>query len=301
MARYARRFQRLGARITGGCCGTTPEHIREIREELQIDAPEIDAPAPGPDRQEAVFEALEKAPLAERSGLGAKLAAKQFVTLIEIEPPRGTDASQQIEAAKSCKAAGIDALVVGDRVRGRLSAQATCQFIQQQAGIETVLRISSHGKSVLMLQSELMGAHALGLRNVLCAEAAIGIADNLNQGLDLGGHPIGSQTALVVGGADFLVTPPVFDVEAFEAFVRDAQSPVIAGIRPLTSLRDAEFIINEMRVPIPASYVARLAAAEDAEAEGLAIARELVERLRHVAAGVQLSGGATTLSKWQPT
>jgi len=301
MARYARRFQRLGARITGGCCGTTPEHIREIREELQIDAPEIDAPAPGRDGQEAVFEALEKAPLAERSGLGAKLAAKQFVTLIEIEPPRGTDASQQIEAAKSYKAAGIDALVVGDRVRGRLSAQATCQFIQQQAGIETVLRISSHGKSVLMLQSELMGAHALGLRNVLCAEAAIGIADNLNQGLDLGGHPIGSQTALVVGGADFLVTPPVFDVEAFEAFVRDAQSPVIAGIRPLTSLRDAEFIINEMRVPIPASYVARLAAAEDAEAEGLAIARELVERLRHVAAGVQLSGGATTLSKWQPT
>ena len=193
------------------------------------------------------------------------------------------------------------ALGHSERELRRLSAQATCQFIQQQAGIETVLRISSHGKSVLMLQSELMGAHALGLRNVLCAEAAIGIADNLNQGLDLGGHPIGSQTALVVGGADFLVTPPVFDVEAFEAFVRDAQSPVIAGIRPLTSLRDAEFIINEMRVPIPASYVARLAAAEDAEAEGLAIARELVERLRHVAAGVQLSGGATTLSKWQPT
>jgi len=301
MARYARRFLRLGVRITGGCCGTTPEHIRGIREELQTVVHEPEAATPSRDRQEAAFQPLEKVPLAERSQLGAKLAAKQFVTLIEMQPPRGTDASQQIEAAKSYKASGIDTVVVSDPPGGRLSALATCQLIQHQAGIETVLRVSNGGKNVLSLQSELLGAHALGLRNVLCEGAAIRIATNLNQGLDLGGYPLGSQTAFLIGGADFLLTPPVFDVDAFEALARDAGAPVIAGIRPLTSLRDAEFIINEMRVPIPASYVARLTAAEDAEAEGLAIARELVERLRHVAAGVQLSGGATTLSKWQPT
>jgi methionine synthase I (cobalamin-dependent) len=294
MARYARRFQRLGVRMTGGCCGTTPEHIREIREELQIPVPETEAPVPSRDRQEAVFQPLEKIPITERSQLGAKLAAKQFVTLWEMQPPRGTDVSKY-------EASGIDAVVVSDDVRGRLSAQATCHLIQKQAGMEAVLRLSSRGRSVGSLQSELLGAHALGIRNVLCTGAAIAIANNLNQGLDLSGHPIGSQTALLIGGTDFLVTPPVFDLEAFEIFLRDVSSPVIAGIRPLTSLRDAEFMINEMRVPIPASYVARLSAAEDAEAEGMAIARELVERLRHMVAGVQLSGGATTLSKWQPT
>jgi homocysteine S-methyltransferase len=230
------------------------------------------------------------------------------VTLIEIQPPPGTDASRQIRDAKSYQAAGIDAVVVA-AARGRLSAEATCQLIQQQAGIETVLRISNWGRSVLSLQSEFMGAHALGLRNVLCAEAALSVANNLNQGLDLGGHPIGSQTALLIGGltggliggADFLVTPPVFDLEAFETFLRDVTVPVIAGVRVLTSVRDAEFLINEMRVPVPASYVARLSTAEDAEAEGIAIARELVEGLRPMVAGVQLSGGAATLSKWQPT
>jgi methionine synthase I (cobalamin-dependent) len=294
LARYARRFQRIGVRMTGGCCGTTPEHIREIREELQIVQPEPPTPAPSRDRQEAVVEALERVPMAEKSQLGAKLAKGQFVTLMEIQPPRGTDVSQYT---------GIDAVVVSDDARGRLSAQATCHLIQQ-AGIEAVLRLSGRGRSVLSLQSELLGANALGIRNILCAEdatAAISIANSLNQGLDLGGHPIGSQTALLIGGAEFLVTPPVFDLEALEVYLRDAVVPVIAGVRLLTSARDAEFMINEMRVPVPASYVARLSAAEDAEAEGIAIARELVERLRHMVAGVQLSGGAATLSKWQPT
>ncbi len=111
MARYARRFQRLGARITGGCCGTTPEHIREIREELQILGPEREAPStPRRELQETVFQPLEKVPVAERSPLGAKLAAKQFVTLVEMQPPRGTDAAQQIKEAQSFKAAGIDAV-----------------------------------------------------------------------------------------------------------------------------------------------------------------------------------------------
>ena len=304
LARYARRFQRAGVRMTGGCCGTTPEHIKAIREELQsFEAdPQPQAVSRG---QEAAFEPLERVPLAEKSRLGAKLATGHFVTLLEIRPPRGAEVAEQYNAS------GIDAIVAGDGARGRLSAQATCHLIQQQTGIETVLRLSSRGRSVLSLQSELLGAHALGIRNILCAEdatAAISIANHLNEGRDLGGHPMGSQTALLIGvegepgpGAEYLVTPPVFDLEAFETFLRDVTLPVIARVHPLTSVRDAEVMINEMRVPVPASYVARLSTAEDAEAEGIAIARELVERLRHMVAGVQLSGGAATLSKWQPT
>jgi methionine synthase I (cobalamin-dependent)/5,10-methylenetetrahydrofolate reductase len=310
LARYARRFQRSGVRMTGGCCGTTPEHIKAIREELQSFEAEAPHPAVSRSRQEAGFEPLKKVPLAEKSRLGAKLAAGHFVTLLEIRPPRGTEVAEQYNAS------GIDALVVGDGARGRLSAAATCHLIQQQTGIEAVLRLSGRGRNVLSLQSELLGAHALGIRNILCGEdaaAAITIANRLNEGCDLGGHPIGSRTGLVVGvegqinagrigpGAEYLVTPPVFDLEAFETFLRDVSVPVVARVHPLAGVRDAEAMINEMRVPVPASYVARLSTAQDAEAEGIAIARELVERLRHMVAGVQLSGGAATLSKWQRT
>jgi methionine synthase / methylenetetrahydrofolate reductase(NADPH) len=314
MAQYARRFVRAGVQIVGGCCGTTPEHIRAIRDEIDTYQPEplthgrgSEAPPPSRDGGEAVV------PLAEKSALGAKLAAGLFVTLAEIHPPRGADASREIEDAKLYQAASIDAVVVGDGLGARLSAPVTAQLIQQHAGMETVLRSGGRSRSIATIQSELMGAHAVGVRNILCtgedAAAVASIANNLNQGLDAGGNPIGSRTALALGvevnpasleeleaqleamvraGAEYVVAKPVFDLEVFEAFVKHAEQyrlPVVAGIRLLTSFRDGEYVMNELHVPVPAAYMARMSVSQD----GVAIALEIVERVRPMVAGVMLS------------
>ena len=161
-------------------------------------------------------------PAAEKSKLGAKLAAGKFVAMVEILPPRGVDASREIAGAQLCAAAGIDCINVpdGPRASARMSAQVTCQLIQQQAGIEAVVHFCCRDRNILGIQSELLGAHAVGVRNLICITGdpprmgtypdatavfdvdAIGlmhIASNLNRGLDLAGNPMGSQTALLIG------------------------------------------------------------------------------------------------------
>ena len=341
MAQYSRRFLEAGAKIVGGCCGTTAAHIREIRNEARSFQPggpvhtvQVEEPKEAPHAQ-------AKIPLLQRSGLGAKLGAGQFVSFVEILPPKGVDAAKEIAGAKLCKDAGIDCINVpdGPRASARLSAQVTCQLIQQHAGIEAVLHFCCRDRNILGIQSELLGAHAGGLRNLICITGdpprmgtypdatavfdvdsigLIRIANNLNQGLDLGGNPMGSQTSLLIGaganpgslhideelrrvekkveaGAEYFVTQPVFDLRLLEEFLeRTAQFkiPVIAGIWPLTSLRNAEFMVNELRVPVPDEYMERMRGADTAEAAraaGVAIAREMVERVRPLTAGVQLS------------
>ena len=341
MAQYSRRFLEAGAKIVGGCCGTTAAHIREIRNEARSFQPggpvhtvQVEEPKEAPHAQ-------AKIPLLQRSGLGAKLGAGQFVSFVEILPPKGVDAAKEIAGAKLCKDAGIDCINVpdGPRASARLSAQVTCQLIQQHAGIEAVLHFCCRDRNILGIQSELLGAHAGGLRNLICITGdpprmgtypdatavfdvdsigLIRIANNLNQGLDLGGNPMGSQTSLLIGaganpgslhideelrrvekkveaGAEYFVTQPVFDLRLLEEFLeRTAQFkiPVIAGIWPLTSLRNAEFMVNELRVPVPDEYMERMRGADTAEAAraaGIAIAREMVERVRPLTAGVQLS------------
>jgi len=341
MAQYARRFLLAGVQIVGGCCGTTAEHIKEIKAEARSlqhvqhsQSAVVDEPASKP-------KAMEKVPVAEKSGLGAKLAAGKFVAFVEILPPRGVDASKEIEGAKLCKGAGIDCINVpdGPRASARMSAQVTCQLIQRHAEIEAVMHFCCRDRNILSIQSELLGAYTVGVRNLICITGdpprmgtypdatavfdvdAIGlsnIVNNLNHGLDLGGNPMGSQTALLLGvganpgalnmdeelrrfewkvkaGAEYVVTQPVFDLDLIEAFLKNTAQyglPVIAGIWPLTSYRNAEFMVNELRVPVPEAYMERMRAAENAEAaraEGIAIAREMVERVRTLVAGVQLS------------
>jgi homocysteine S-methyltransferase len=280
-------------------------------------------------------------PLAAKSQLGAKLAAGRFVSFVEILPPRGVDASREIEGARLCAAAGIDCINVpdGPRASARMSAQITCMLIQQQAGIEAVLHFCCRDRNILGIQSELLGAHAAGVRNLICITGdpprmgaypaatavfdvdAIGLANivnNLNHGLDLGGNPIGSQTSLVLGvganpgavnldeeiqrfewkvqaGAEYVVTQPVFDLNLLERFCRRIEHvriPLIAGIWPLTSLRNAEFMVNELRVPVPEEFMQRMRRADTAEKarqEGIAMAQEMIARVRPLAAGVQLS------------
>jgi homocysteine S-methyltransferase len=341
MAQYARRFIWAGVKIIGGCCGTTPEHIKLLRSEARSLQPGHAGLAAAVSKPETKAKALPKIPVERKSQLGAKLAAGTFVAFVEILPPRGVDASKEIEGARLCATHGIDCINVpdGPRASARMSAQVTCQLIQQQAGIEAVLHFCCRDRNILGIQSELLGAHAAGIRNLICITGdpprmgvypsatavfdvdAIGltnIVNNLNQGVDIGGNPIGSQASLLLGvganpgaldldeeirrfewkvqaGAEYVVTQPVFDLDLLERFMQRTEHvkiPLIAGIWPLTSFRNAEFMVNELRVPVPEYYMERMRRAEDAETarrEGVAIAQEMVERIRGMVQGIQLS------------
>jgi len=341
MAQYARRFLQAGARILGGCCGTTPEHIKAMVSETRSMEPGHRGLTVTVEDPAARAQAMAKVAVAEKSGLGRKLAAGKFVSFVEILPPRGVDAAREIAGAKLCAERGIDCINVpdGPRASARMSAQVTCQLIQQHAGIEAVLHFCCRDRNILGIQSELLGAHAAGIRNLICitgdpprmgaypsatavfdvdAIGLVNIVNNLNHGLDIGGNPVGSRTALLIGvgvnpgalnfgeelrrfewkvrgGAEYVVTQPVFDLDLLDRFLRAAEQhelPVIAGIWPLTSFRNAEFMVNELRVPVPQEYMDRMRAAgsaEKAREEGVAIAREMVRRVRPLVQGVQLS------------
>jgi methionine synthase / methylenetetrahydrofolate reductase(NADPH) len=341
MSQYARRMLWAGVKIIGGCCGTTPEHIKLIRSETQSLQPKQKKLSVTVAEPQSKGHALQGGPVAQKSKLGAKLAAGKFVAFVEILPPRGVDASREIAGAKLCAEHGIDCINVpgGPRASARLSAQVTCQLIQQHAGIEAVNHFCCRDRNILGIQSELLGAHTAGVRNLICitgdpprmgaypdatavfdvdAIGLVNIVNNLNHGLDIGGNPMGSQTALLIGvganpgalnmdeeirrfdwkveaGAEYIVTQPVFDLDLLEKFMRrteHAKVPVVCGIWPLTSFRNAEFMVNELRVPVPDEYMERMRrvdSAEKAREEGVAIASEMTARVRHMVQGVQLS------------
>ena len=341
MAQYARRLLWAGVRIIGGCCGTTPDHIKLIRSETRSLQPLQKKLSVTVEEPEVKAHALTPVPMAEKSKLGAKLAQGKFVAFVEILPPRGVDASREIAGARLCAEQGIDAINVpdGPRASARMSAQVACQLIQQHAGIEAVSHFCCRDRNILGIQSELLGAHTAGVRNLICitgdpprmglypdatavfdvdAIGLVNIVNNLNHGLDIGGNPIGSQTALLIGvganpgalnmdeeirrfewkveaGAEYVVTQPVFDLDLLEKFlerIERVKIPVICGLWPLTSFRNAEFMVNELRVPVPESFMERMRRVDNAEKareEGVAIAREMVARVRGMVQGVQLS------------
>jgi homocysteine S-methyltransferase len=341
MAQYARRLLWAGVRIIGGCCGTTPDHIKLIRSETRSLQPAAKKLAVTVETPQAKAHSLAGVPIAQKSKLGAKLADGKFVSFVEILPPRGVDAKLEIDGARRSAEAGIDCINVpdGPRASARMSAQVTCQLIQREAGIEPILHFCCRDRNILGIQSELLGAHAAGVRNLICitgdpprmglypdatavfdvdAIGLVNIVNNLNHGLDIGGNPIGSQTAMLIGvganpgalnldeelrrldwkveaGAEYIVTQPVFDLDLLESFLKRAahiRIPVICGIWPLTSYRNAEFMVNELRVPVPAHFMERMQRVDNAEKareEGVNIAREMVVRVRGMVQGVQLS------------
>jgi methionine synthase I (cobalamin-dependent)/5,10-methylenetetrahydrofolate reductase len=341
MAQYARRLLWAGVKIIGGCCGTTPEHIKLIRSEARSLQPQVKKLSVTVEAPETKAKAMEPVPSAAKSKLGARLAEGKFVSFVEILPPRGVDASREIAGARLCAQAGIDCINVpdGPRASARMSAQVTCQLIQKEAGIEAVNHFCCRDRNILGIQSELLGAHQVGVRNLICitgdpprmgvypdatavfdvdAIGLVNIAKNLNHGLDIGGNPMGSQTALLIGvganpgapnmdeeirrfewkveaGAEYVVTQPVFDLKLLEEFLKRIEHvkiPVICGIWPLTSFRNAEFMVNELRVPVPDDFLERMRRVDNAEKareEGVAIAREMTGRVRSMVQGVQLS------------
>jgi homocysteine S-methyltransferase len=282
--------------------------------------------------------------LAERSKWGGKIARGEFVTSVEIVPPRGVDATKMLKDTRALREAGVDAVNVpdGPRAQSRMGALMTSLLIEQQVGIETVTHYACRDRNLLGMLSDLLGASAIGLRNLLIVTGdppkmgpypdatavfdvdAIGLTNlvsNLNRGLDPGGNPIGQPTRFAIGvgvnpvaidlehelrrfewkvdaGAEYAITQPVFDPAQLEKFfgrIGDKHIPVIAGIWPLVSVRNAEFLANEVPgVSVPDSIIARMRRAnekskEHAVAEGIAVAREMLDRVRPLVQGVQVS------------
>src|SRR5271165_2388922 len=340
MASYARKFVAAGVRIVGGCCGTTPDHIRVMKSALRVgDARAKVTSVSATDQVKPA--ATSAVPMEKRSRLGTKLASGEFLTMVEIVPPKGTDIRKEIEGARFVKSVGVDGINIPDspRASARMSNQALSLLIQQEVGIEAILHYTCRDRNVLGIQSDLLGAAATGIRNLLCITGdppkmgsypdatavfdvdsigLVNIVHNLNRGLDIGGNPIGVGTAFVIGvganpglndmdeeirrfeykvqaGAEYVVTQPVFDLGLLESFLRRIEHcriPVVAGIWPLVSARNAEFMKNELRVSVPDSILERMAAAKTPEAareEGVAIAREMLIAVREMAQGAQIS------------
>jgi len=344
MAKYAKRLIQAGVKFVGGCCGTTPEHIRAIADAAHALAPRrvavhVEA-APETARD------VEVTPLAERSNWGRKLAAGQLVTTVEIVPPRGIGPAKMLAGVKLLKAAGVDGVNVpdGPRAQMRMGVLPTATLIEQVAGIETIVHYCCRDRNLLGMLSDLLGAHALGLRNMLLITGdppkmgpypeatavfdidSIGLTNlvnGLNHGLDPGGNAIGEPTSFTIGvgvnpgapdieyelnrfywkvgaGAEYAITQPVFDPDQLLHFLeeldrRGIRIPIVAGIWPLVSGRNAEFMANEVPgVVVPPDIVARMQAASSASREagldtGIAIAREMLDRVRDSVQGIQVS------------
>jgi len=341
-ATYARRFIEIGVRAVGGCCGTTPAHIREaastvkclsgVKRHLEVKAyVQEDA-------------RVQPVPAAEKSRLARRLLAGERVTSVELLPPRSSDLSGFLAKAQACRDHGIDAVNIpdGPRASARVSPMIAAVELQRQVGIEAVLHYCCRDRNLIGMQSDLLGGFAAGLRNVLIITGdppklgeypnatgvfdvdAIGLtqaASNLNHGMDIGGTPIQPQTAFFIGvganpgalsmdtevaryhakvraGAEFAITQPIFDPEALLRFLdrvegEGSRLPVLAGVWPLVSYKNAEFMRNEVPgVTVPDAVMARMAECrtkEDGLRAGIAIAREICAAIADRVAGFQVS------------
>ncbi|MFI4941868.1 MAG: bifunctional homocysteine S-methyltransferase/methylenetetrahydrofolate reductase [Burkholderiales bacterium] len=339
MATWARRFLEAGASVVGGCCGTTPAHIRDLVRSVRMFQPgrAVEVKAVTPERRK---EAPAPVPREQKSPL-ARALGRKFVVSVELDPPRGADAGQIIERAQYCKENEVDAINVADgpRASARMSAQALCVLLQEKVGIDTILHYTCRDRNLLGIQSDLLGAHALGLRNVLAITGdppklgdypdatavydvdsigLIRIMDNLNHGADLAGNLMGPALAIhvgcgadpskpdmekevrrleekVKGGAEYIMTQPVYDPRSLERFLslmKHIDVPLLVGILPLYSHKNAEFLHNEvpgMSIPDDIRERMRVAGSgERAQLEGVRIAQEATLAARELAQGVYI-------------
>jgi methionine synthase / methylenetetrahydrofolate reductase(NADPH) len=347
MATFARRFIQVGASFIGGCCGTTPTHIKLLADGIRSISP----------RQQQVFAKEQPISVEDltpndvqvvspevRSNWSRKVARGEFVTSVEVLPPKGCDAVKTLESIRLLKDYGVDAVNIpdGPRAQTRMSAQATAVLVEREIGIEAVLHYCCRDRNLLGMMSDLLGAAALDLHNLLIITGdppkmgpypdatavfdidAIGLTNmvnKLNHGLDLGNNPIGKPTAFSIGvgvnpgavnleeeikrfewkveaGAEYAITQPVFDTEQLREFldkIAHVRIPIIAGIWPLVSYKNAEFLHNEVPgVRVTQEILERMKVAsdkskEEARDEGIKIARESLWEVRDVIAGVQVS------------
>jgi methionine synthase / methylenetetrahydrofolate reductase(NADPH) len=350
MAEYSRRIIQAGAKFVGGCCGTTPAHIKMIADALRQFNPRTQprpaavAGAAKTSVHELKPTDVNVVPAEERSNWARKIARGEFVTTVEVLPPKGCNPWKTLDAIRLLKNAGVDGVNIpdGPRAQTRMGAMATALMVQREVGIEPVLHYCCRDRNLLGMMSDLLGAQALGLRNLLLITGdppkmgpypdatavfdidAIGLTNmvnKLNHGLDIGDNPIGEPTAFSIGvgvnpgavnmdeelrrfewkieaGAEYAITQPVFDTQQLRDFLKAIESfriPIVAGIWPLVSFRNAEFLHNEVPgVQVTPDIMERMrhASAISKEAgrdEGLKIARESLVEVREFIQGVQVS------------
>jgi methionine synthase I (cobalamin-dependent) len=351
---YARRLLKLGVRVVGGCCGTTPEHIKRVAAAVRMASSATEREPSTEGGSNALAESGAFAwssppeaapgsppvPQQEKSGLARKLG-KRFVVSVEVNPPVGLDPSRAVAAAKNMKAGGVDVINIADgaRAQARMSNLAMAVRIEREAGIETILHVCGRDRNLLGTLAHLLGAHDLGLHNLVIITGdppkmgdfpdatpvydldSIGIlklAARLNHGIDPGGRPLGGVTRFLLAtgaepqalnykreldrlghkkdaGAELVMTQPVYDAALLEKFLDDVAPlglPVLVGLLPLASYRNAEFLHNEvpgMQVPEAVRERMRKAGTgASARREGVAIARGMLESVRHRVAGAYI-------------
>ncbi|MDR0335911.1 MAG: bifunctional homocysteine S-methyltransferase/methylenetetrahydrofolate reductase [Planctomycetaceae bacterium] len=342
VATYAMRLANLGVAAIGGCCGMTPDHIREIAKMIKPLDKGRSAKTVLHAAQPEVKEQPET-PFQDRSRLSWKLAHRDWVTTVELVPPRGYDLTESIEKSRKLYRHGIDAINIpdGPRASSRISPLVVAQQILQEANIEPILHFCCRDRNLIGMQADLLGCAAFGIRNLLFVTGdppklggypdATGVFDTdsigmsavqrrLNRGVDLGGQAL-SPTHAVIGvgldptsldrkreldrfrkkidaGAEFAITQPVFDPNALLSFldaIGHCPIPILAGIWPLASYRNAEFMQNEVPgVIVPDETMNRMHAVsksskEEQLAVGIEIAREMIAAVRHRVCGVQVS------------
>jgi len=350
---YARRMIRVGVRLVGGCCGTTPEHVRRIAAAARM-AGAVDLGAKAdeePPRNNESFGivvtspppavppgALTPKPFEERSGLAAKIARGKFVVSVEVNPPVGLNPARSIAAAKMLRSGGVDVINIADgaRAQARMSNLAFAVRLQREAEMEVILHVCGRDRNLLATLAHLLGAHDLGIRNLVVITGdppkmgdfpdatavydldSIGIlklAARLNHGVDPGGKPLGAATSFLLAtgaepaalnygreiarlrdkkaaGAEIVMTQPVYSPEVLSRFLDDVallELPVLVGLLPLASYRNAEFLHNEVPgMQVPETIRERMRTAGTGPAarkEGVAIAREMLAAVRHRVAG----------------
>jgi methionine synthase / methylenetetrahydrofolate reductase (NADH) len=338
MAHYAKRFLASGVAIIGGCCGTTPAHIAAIVGVVRALSPgrpavEISTPAEVEVDQPPV-------PREEKSRLARSLGRK-FVVSVEMDPPKGPDPGSFLDKAQWLKEREVDYLNVADgpRASPRMSALSFAVLLEQRVKVETILHYQCRDRNLIGIQSDLLGAHALGLRNILAVTGdppklgdypyatavfdvdsvgLVKILSHLNRGLDLAGNPLGPPIPFHIGvganpgatdfdaemrkferkvaaGAEFCLTQPVYDTKILERFlaaIEGTRIPVLVGVLPLVSYRNAEFLHNEVPgMTVPASVRETLknaATKEQAVQAGIDIARDSLRAARDLVEGAYL-------------
>ncbi len=344
VAHYAKRYLGLGVAMIGGCCGTGREHIAAISGVVRAASagrPRESVPARRArvERTGAPSARAATVPASERSTLARALAQGEFVVSLEMDPPRGGGAGRFLDRARRLAGAGIRFVNIADgpRATARMSAIAFAALLERDAKVEAILHYQCRDRNLIGIQADLLGAHALGIRNLLAVTGdppklgdyphatavfdvdsvgLVRILDGLGNGRDLAGNTLGGTVAFHIGvganpaapdpeaeirkfhrkreaGAHYCLTQPVYEPRLLEVFlgrIREEGVPVLVGVLPLVSSRNAEFLHNEVPgMTVPETVRARLAAAptrERAREVGVSVAREMVRAARGLAAGV---------------
>jgi methionine synthase / methylenetetrahydrofolate reductase(NADPH) len=342
---YARRMFKLGVRLVGGCCGTTPDHIKRIAAAARMVGNDMPSAEDARDRDSevpvAILAGASVPPgVGERSTFGQKLTSgKKLLVSVEVNPPIGLDVKKQLAAAKMLRDGGVDVINIADgaRAQARMGNLAMAARVQRELGMETILHVCGRDRNLLASLAHLLAAHELGVRNLVIITGdppkmgdfpdatpvydldSIGLlklASRLNHGIDPSGKPIGDGTRFVLAtgaepaainyereierlrlkkeaGAELVMTQPVYDPVQLRRFLTDVKPfglPILVGVLPLASYRNAEFLHNEVPgMQVPESVRERMRKAgtgANARKEGVTIAREMLAEVRSEVAGV---------------